>query len=275
MFPDPQPLISAPLPTGLLIVGHALLIVGHGTRDRTGIAEFWQLIERIRIAAAPHPVVGSFLELAEPSIEVGLRQLLEQQIQQITVVPLLLFSAGHAKRDIPDAVEAALERWSTELHGISRPTVQFTPAFESNPHLLRLSTRRFDEAVARHEPVARSQILLLIVSRGSSDRSATAAVRHFTAQRAEQSPVARAEVCFVAVERPNLSEGFAAAAIAGFRRVVVQPHLLFSGLVLNEIRAVVELARGEFPQIEWLLTEHLGAEDEIVQAVVEGSRVEG
>ena len=50
---------------------------------------------------------------------------------------------------------------------------------------------------------------------------------------------------FVAVARPRLDEALAqAAGIAGVRRVVVQPHLLFRGHVEREVHAAVDLAVG-------------------------------
>src|SRR5258707_5141020 len=86
-----------------------LLLVGHGTRDAAGLDEFAVVVERVRVAAS-EPVEGCFLELARPTIGEGLARLVDRGVRRVTVVPVLLFAAGHAKRDIPAAVEEAAAR---------------------------------------------------------------------------------------------------------------------------------------------------------------------
>ncbi len=87
--------------------GAGLLLVGHGTRDARGLAEFQTIARRVAEVADGFLVEACYLELAEPSIATAMRRLLERGVRRVTVAPLLLFAAGHAKRDIPGAVEAA------------------------------------------------------------------------------------------------------------------------------------------------------------------------
>src|SRR5438105_3545533 len=119
---------------------NGLLLICHGTRDPAGIAEFLALAERVRGAAGPRPVEACFLELAEPTIDGGIARLAERGVRRITIVPLLLFAAGHAKRDIPRAVAAAVERF---------PGMETRPTLPLGCHerLLALSARRYAEAI--------------------------------------------------------------------------------------------------------------------------------
>ena len=84
-----------------------VLVVGHGTRDAAGIAEFHEVVRQLTIRLAPRPVEAGFLELAEPSIAAAVDRLAARGVRRFTVAPVVLFAAGHAKRDIPDAVSAA------------------------------------------------------------------------------------------------------------------------------------------------------------------------
>ena len=84
-----------------------LLIVGHGTRSERGLAEFREAVELVARGSPGVPVAGCFLELARPSIKEGMARLVADGCQRIVVLPLLLFAAGHAKQDIPAAVQAA------------------------------------------------------------------------------------------------------------------------------------------------------------------------
>ena len=69
--------------------------------------------------------------------------------------------------------------------------------------------------------------------------------------------------------KPTLDEGLNRAAESRLKRIVVQPHLLFRGLVLEEIRSTVARWQERQPEVEWIVTAHLGPEQEVVEAVVD------
>jgi sirohydrochlorin cobaltochelatase len=267
----------------------ALLLVGHGTRDPAGIAEFFAAADLMRELAGGRPLTPCFLELATPTIAEGVEQLVRSGATRIIVVPLLLFAAGHAKRDIPDAIAAAASRY---------PDVEIeqTAPLECDRHILVLSERRFREAIAQCAPTRAEQTLLVLVGRGSLDPEATAEMHRFAQLRAEQSPIGRISVCFLAMQQPSLADGLDAAAASEFRQIVVQPHLLFAGELYEQLRREVEAqarsvsdgfslprctseglpAESEPPSLtlranmprKWVLTAPLGPEPELAAAVM-------
>ena len=85
----------------------AVLLVGHGTRSPIGGSQFLRLAELVRSAIAPVPLSVSFIELQRPSIEEALLELGRQGKNRVVLSPALLFAAGHAKQDIPQAVAIA------------------------------------------------------------------------------------------------------------------------------------------------------------------------
>lgn len=243
-----------------------LLVVGHGTRDPAGIAEFHETMRLIESHAArlphgPRRVEGCFLELAEPTIDAAIDRLAASGVDHLTVAPLILFAAGHAKRDIPEAVAAAAGRV-----GINR--VQQMSHLGCRPEMVALSARRFQEAVSRLEPVVAAQTLLLMVGRGSRDEEATAEMHRFAQLRAAATPVGRLEVAFTAMAEPNLDQAIERVARLPLRRIVVQPHLLFAGELLERVQATVRRAAETWPDRQWVVAGHLGAEPEIAAAVV-------
>jgi sirohydrochlorin cobaltochelatase len=240
-----------------------LLLVGHGTRDAAGLDEFAVLVERVR-AAASQPVETCFIELARPTIGEGLTRLVERGVRRVTVVPVLLFAAGHARRDIPAAVAEAAARYQ----GIS---VQQAGALECHEQVLALSARRFEEAIAGKPAVDSRHTLLIMVGRGSLDAHATAEMHRFARVRAERTPVGRVLTCFLAMQSPSLAEALAEAAGSGFQWIIVQPHLLFSGQLYDEVRAAVESCRRQSGH-DWLVTSVLGPEPELVFAIMERAR---
>jgi sirohydrochlorin ferrochelatase len=237
-----------------------LLIVGHGTRDPEGRAEFLATVEAIAALSPGAMVEPCFLELAEPTISAAIERLVERGVSEtLTVVPLLLFAAGHAKSDIPSAVAAA-----TAKH--PRLRVAQAAPLGCHPALVELSKRRYLEAVQDLPAAPASETLLLFVGRGSQDPGANAELARFARLRFEACPVGWLETCYTAMAEPSLERALPLVARLPFRRVVVQPHLLFRGELLARIRETVARFAAEERQIEWVVAPHLGPDKLVAEA---------
>jgi sirohydrochlorin ferrochelatase len=238
--------------------GTGLLLVGHGTRDPVGTAEFLAVAGRVAELAAGPPVAHALLEFAEPSIAAGFRALAAQGARRIVVVPVLLLAAGHAKRDIPAAVAAV----AAEFPEVA---VEQAPHLGCHEAILALSRRRFDEAVARAADEAADTVLVMI-GRGSHDPEATAEMRRFVELRA--APVLRSYTAFVAMAEPSYRDVLEEVARSGAQRIVVQPHLLFGGVLVDRIAAAVAQFAARFPRQQWLGAGPLGPSDLVAQAIL-------
>jgi sirohydrochlorin ferrochelatase len=241
--------------------------------------------------------------LADPAIPVAVQRLMEQGIARLTVAPLLLFAAGHAKRDIPAAVQEAVggrrcavgggqkavggrqhaecsSQRKAEIGGRKSEDeaeliIEQCGALECHERIVELSAQRFNEAIAGRAAVEPAETLLILVARGSSEAAAIEKMHQFAALRAQRSPVARVECCFAAVATPTLNEALDRAAATPMRRIVVQPHLLFAGQVLDQIAgAVAEVAKRQ-PKQEWIVAPHLGPSPLVAEAVLDLARREG
>lgn len=98
-----------------------LLVVGHGTRLQAGQQQLLDLVASMSELCPSVPIEASFLELAEPTIEGAIAKFKERGIRKIFVVPILLFSAAHARDDIPNAVQEASQMLGVEVAGQSDP----------------------------------------------------------------------------------------------------------------------------------------------------------
>lgn len=242
-------------PTGRELDTHgtnsdAILVVGHGTRSRAGLAEMREATRQLG-ERQDAPVAACFLELAEPSIPKAIGELYEQGARRLTVVPLLLFSAGHAKQDIPavlDGARATYPNLETRL----------TRTLDCHTAIVELSRLRYREAAARTEEIRDEETLLLLVGRGSRCDAATAEMARFARIRAAEEALGKVEVCFAAMAAPSLEQALADVEATAFRRIVVQPHLLFDGQLLDGVRKRIDRARADCPWKSWVLTEHLG-----------------
>jgi sirohydrochlorin cobaltochelatase len=261
-----------------------LLLVGHGTRSEIGTAQFLALADRLSRRVAPLAVEPAFLEMRQPDIDAAVGRLLDRSASRLLVAPLLLFAAGHAKEDIPASVKIALSRRS-------RGEVQVVQAGHLGCHeaLVELSRMRMEQAEAGfrvqgsgfsggegtgdrgQETGDRSQAgCLLLVGRGSRDDAATAEMYEFARRREPPSGEIRTEVAFLAMAQPLLHQQLRKVASAGYRRVIVQPHLLFHGDLVDSLKRQVAEVAAEFPATDWTVASVLA---DLPAAVTRGSEL--
>lgn len=228
----------------------AVLLVGHGTRNPTGHGQFLRLASLTRAALGPLPLSVAFIELQQPTIEAALSKLASQGHTRILLSPALLFAAGHAKRDIPAAIARA-----RGLH--PQLEVVIAEPLGLHPQLLELAARRFQGA--KTTP-GRVHPALVLVGRGSSDPEAIEHCREFAVELGKQFAAPSIFTGFLAIAQPQLDEALNQAASSGREQIVVQPHLLFAGEMLESTLIAVERARELHPRIAWHSASHLGAD---------------
>ena len=226
----------------------AILLVGHGTRSERGQSQFLSLAEEVR-RRLDQPLERAFLELAEPTIEQALARLLARPIDRLIVAPLLLFAAGHAKEDIPTAVAGALRR----LGRAEVPLTQTEP-FGCEQPIVELAHQRLLEALAGRAQVPHDQTLLVVVGRGSSDVTATSEMHKFAARLCRRANFENVRVAFLAKAEPTLDQILVGDGLPQFQRIIIQPHLLFHGELVERLRRQVGEIAAERPTQEWIVT---------------------
>ncbi|HEV3136373.1 MAG TPA: sirohydrochlorin chelatase [Pirellulales bacterium] len=238
-----------------------LLLVGHGSRERRGIDEFLATAALVAELAPNLAVEPSFLEFAEPSIPQGFEALVRRGVDRVGVVPALLFSAGHVQRDIPTAISVLAATYPDVV-------VEQAEHLGCQAALLELSKQRYDEALSINPPVWSESTGLVMVGRGSHDPEATAEMFRFVELRRQLTPVASARTCFVAMAEPPLESVLDEMTGKGLKQVVVQPHLLFGGVLVDRIGRTVEHFARKHPHIQWVTTGHLGVSKCVAEAIL-------
>ena len=240
----------------------ALLIIGHGSRDPAGVEEFLR-IGRALADRRPGQKTGvAFLEFERPTIGDAIDQLAAAGARRIVCQPGMLFAAGHVKEDVPREVQTAMRRW---------PGVEFCigRALDGHVKLLELCRIRWDEAMQLHTPCLANETMLLVVARGSNDSDANAAVAAIARILGESYGVGRAIACYSGMASPLVSEALELAVQSGFRRIVVQPFFLFTGVLVQGIHSCTREAAQRNPELQILCTSHLGVHSLLVDVFQE------
>lgn len=86
----------------------AILILAHGSREKTTMETLRRVTEMVREQLPGVMLETAYMEFCEINLEKGLNILVERGAEEIVVVPYFLFSGMHIKVDVPKEIEEYL-----------------------------------------------------------------------------------------------------------------------------------------------------------------------
>ncbi|MEM1364516.1 MAG: sirohydrochlorin chelatase [Pseudomonadota bacterium] len=237
-----------------------VMVCGHGSRNQNAAREFSTVAEGLRDMMPDVPVEYGYLEFCNPVIASGLDSLREQGVTRVLAVPGMLFAAGHAKNDIP----SVLNTYAAQ-HDIR---IDYGRELGIDPKMMRSAADRIqaaiDEADATQGEVAKEDTLLMVVGRGSSDPDANSNISKVMRLLWEGFGFGWGEVCYSGVTFPLVEPGLEHAARLGYKRVIVAPYFLFTGVLIKRIYKYTDDAAERHPDIQFAKASYLGNHDQVI-----------
>lgn len=228
-----------------------IMVCGHGSRDEEAIDEFASVARGLIERMPEYDIDWGFLEFAKPIIRDGLDRLRLRGNKRILAVPGMLFAAGHAKNDIP----SVLNRYQAEYTDI---TIQYGRDLGIDPKMLRAAADRVSQALqAASDKVPLHETLLLVVGRGSSDPDANSNVAKVTRMLWEGFGFGWAETAYSGVTFPLVGPALEHAARLGYKRIIVFPYFLFTGILVQRIYDHTDLVAARYPSLEFVKAQYL------------------
>jgi sirohydrochlorin cobaltochelatase len=245
-----------------------ILLCGHGSRDPRGTAAFRGLVTAMQSRHPDKVVDYGFLEFAHPVYAAAVERMYRQGVRRIIALPVILFAGGHAKNDIPYEMNTLQQQY---------PDLRITMGrhLGITPQLLQLSRQLIEEAertqTAGLLPAAapspdRSDTCLLVVGRGTADPDANSDVAKLTRMLWEGLGFGFATTAFIGVTTPLLKDAMPLLENLPFRRVVVLPVFLFTGVLLQRIEQQIDEHRRSSKK-EYLYTTSYGSDELLLQVL--------
>jgi sirohydrochlorin cobaltochelatase len=238
--------------------GTGVLICGHGSRDGEAVREFELLAAALRPRFPQHDFATGYLEFASPNIREGLAALVARGARRIYAVPGMLFAASHVKNDLPWEMNSFI----ADNPGID---VRLGRDLAIDARLINAAAERIATVV----PGDRSDALLVVVGRGTNDPDANSNIAKIARMLWEGMGFGWAETAFSGVAQPRVDAALDRAARLGFRRIVVFPYFLFTGILVKRIYAATDEAALRHPEIEFTKAPYLRDHPLLLDAFVE------
>ena len=236
----------------------AVLLCGHGSRDPEAIEEFEIAAAALRHRLDQQDFATGYLEFAQPTIQQGLADLVSRGARRILAVPGMLFAASHVKNDLP---------WEMNSFMAANPGIEVRLGRDLaiDPKLLATAAERIAAAV----PEGREDAVLVVVGRGTNDPDANSNIAKITRMLWEGMGFGWAETAYSGVAHPRVDAGLDRAARLGFRRIVVFPYFLFTGVLVKRIYGQTDDAAARFPEIEFVKAPYLRDHPRVIDAFLE------
>ncbi len=240
---------------------YGVLICGHGSRNRLAVEEFEGLAQGLKTRLPDLPVEYGFLEFAQPILREGLDRLRTQGVEKVLAIPAMLFAAGHAKNDIP----SVLNTYSAET-GLE---IDYGRELGVDRLMIAAAGARIREALEAADPCPAEETLLVVVGRGSSDPDANSNVAKVTRMLVEGFGFGWGETVYSGVTFPLVDPGLRHVVKLGFKRIVVFPYFLFSGVLVSRIRQHTQGVAEDHPDVEFVDASYLGDHSFVLDTFLE------
>ncbi|MBT4485886.1 MAG: sirohydrochlorin chelatase [Rhodospirillaceae bacterium] len=228
-----------------------IMVCGHGSRDVDAVTEFQSVADGIRARLPQYDVDSGFLEFATPIIRDRLEALRARGNKRILAVPGMLFAAGHVKNDLPSVINT---------YAAQHPDLEITYGRDLglDMKLIRAAGDRVEEAMAKAgDHISAEETLLVVVGRGASDPDANSNIAKVCRLLWEGLGFGWAEVAYSGVTFPLVEPGLQHAAKLGYKRIIVFPYFLFTGILVRRIYHYTDEVAAQHPDIEFVKASYL------------------
>ena len=243
-----------------------VMICGHGSRSKAAVDEFKVLAEKLPAYLPKDWVIDyGYLEFANPVIRDGLDNLRNAGCDRILAVPGMLFAAMHSKNDIPTVLNTYAAK-----HGIA---VSYGRELGVDPKMIAAAGARISNAVDQANrdlgDVALEETCLVVIGRGASDPDANGNVAKIARLLQEGMGFGWLEVGYSGVTFPLVEPCLTHAAKLGYKRIVVFPYFLFSGILIDRIYGFTDQVAEAHQDIQFVKAGYLNDHPKVLETFAE------
>ena len=226
------------------------LLVGHGSRNRDGNKETLHFAAQWRERHPEWRIEVCFIEHAEVLLDEGLDRA-ARGARKVLVIPFILNAAGHVKMELPAALKRARERHPQVEFTVTRHIGMGREIFA----VLQSQLDRLMKQLAMPDPMTTGVVLL---GRGSSDVAANGELARMARWIFEANEHELVDLAFTGVTWPRLETVVQRQVRLGMMQICIIPVYLFTGVLIERIKAQVERLQRQYPQVAFGLGSHFG-----------------
>ena len=245
---------------------YAICLIGHGSRDPEGAQEFLTLTQKLRERRLCPIVEPAFLEFVKPEITEVLSSFQHNGIKNIIILPGILFSGEHTQRDVPHTVNEV-------FRNLPEINLVFAEPLATQPKVIEASQKRIEEEEKNSpESFSRSETLLITIGHGSREKGFNSKVKKNLSKLGDNMGFCKTLIGFAGSSQNYMEEMQEKFKPQRFRRVILFPFFLFSGVWVKRVHSLADTFQSKYPDTEFLKAPCLSHHALIIDALIQSVR---
>ncbi|HEY8856188.1 MAG TPA: sirohydrochlorin chelatase [Rugosibacter sp.] len=228
----------------------SFLLVGHGSRNREGNKEILHFAAQWRERHPEWRIEVCFIEHAEVLLDEGLDRA-ARNARRVIALPFILNAAGHVKMELPAALNAARLRHPTVHFDCMRHLGMGREIFSVLKSQLDGLMKQLDMPDPRTTGV-------ILLGRGSSDSGANGELAKMARWLFEDGDHDLVDLAFTSITWPRLETVVQRQVRLGMKQICIVPVYLFTGVLIERIKAQLARLQGQYPEAAFGLGTHFG-----------------
>ncbi|MEP9853170.1 sirohydrochlorin chelatase [Staphylococcus aureus] len=205
-----------------------VLYVSHGSRVDEATSEAVNFIELVKKQVDVPLQETCFLELTQPNLSQGFQRLVDKGATEISVIPVLLLSAGHYFKDIPKEIQLNQQKYPEIQVNYGKP-------LGVQQRLTEILHQRLEETHISLNTDAK----VLLVGRGSYNPQTQKDLSTIKSQLSKLNVELDIDVCYLAACKPSFETALDEAVKKGHSQIFVIPYLWFTGILERHIATTI------------------------------------
>lgn len=226
-----------------------VIVVGHGSRVQKSNDAFEHFVEQFAKRVPECDFRPAFVEIAKPGLKDALHGALACA-EEVSVLPLFLLTAAHIKHDIIGIVNETREAFTDK-------NIYLSQAMGVDRNMVDLVNKRITQACTAHK-IDTSDAAIVMIGRGSSDPDATSDFCKLVRLISEKADYKRVDHGFISMAKPTVEETLDSLIKEGYRTILLEPYLIFKGLLFQRLSALVDRYAQNVPGLTIKLATTLG-----------------
>lgn len=237
---------------GRVSIMKAVLLVGHGSRKQTSNQQFIQFAEAVAAKCNAPLFRYAFLELATPSILAEIKVCVEKGAKEITVFPLLLLTAGHAKVDIPNQLASAQKIYPNVVFRYEKPLGIQEAIFSI-----------LEKRLAEKQYQRKNNALVIFVGRGSYDQKQICEFEKVRFSLKNKLKTEAVQSSYLVGGHISFKCAVEKAKRTNYEQIFILPYLLFRGVLLEQMEDFIVAQKDD----RFVICNQIGADEALIDLV--------
>jgi sirohydrochlorin cobaltochelatase len=217
-----------------------IILCGYGTKSQQGISSFFKVYGALEQQLHNKYAINyGFIENATPNLDESINEHITNGINEIIILPALLFSGVHTTQDIPFTVQKLQKEY---------PKISFklAPTLGLSEKIIELCLQLIEQQLNNLDGVANEKHLL-VVGVGSSKPKANIKIAKLSRILWENLPFKYTTYSFISkMTFPSVDDELERLKAIGKNDIIVLPIILFPGVYLDNIVLKVENFKRNF-----------------------------